>query len=665
MELNQAIKKTLILALTESTVDCTFKPSLLSEFNQEVNLTDTAKAFCGKGEDNSTRVEDGDYHLEWKLLDIPHVVQMTPAPSQIKEVVLLDKKPASNVLTLEVDSNLNPQISRQGEIVEWCYGANEMPAFVWARIVISDRFDNIYYGNYLPAISAKNIRIEMPDIPSDSYPIEIDPTTSIFTGSITNLTGERTLGYKMLAFNGSRYTTFFVYNNATGMKTFTATIPTVTTGTPNWADNTSGPFNSRKLGAVYDMASGNQLFIASDSGGTFGSAVLDAGGSWSAETSLTGHLNNFRNRWDGCVGHDGNFWYVAKSSTAQVRLAMTSNEGSTWNQFGSYADPVADVGHDTRDGIALISLDATHLLMIYQDGGAPGKLRETIYDIAGDSWSTPVDIIASGMSNRPGSKYQLAMNSDGNVYGKWEITDNEGWGLRDAITGNWTLYSEGAGNWFGEVPMSITDDDKLWLGNGLAHLDEVKYYEKADLATRTELTPSATNVRYHGGSPMSNTVKNQMNLMWIGTGSGDVVIVEQTGFQTPGIADTDPPTITNLSPASAATGISIGANIYFELDDDVSGVDPDTINLTIDGTPAITLGVFQAGYSGSIVLDGTGLGYDVTISPDTAFEENQQVSVSVSGVEDLSANVMATTSWSFITAVSYGRFFWRNRLRGL
>lgn len=76
----------------------------------------------------------------------------------------------------------------------------------------------------------------------------------------------------------------------------------------------------------------------------------------------------------------------------------------------------------------------------------------------------------------------------------------------------------------------------------------------------------------------------------------------------------------------------VNTNILFSLHDtDGSGIIPELLNVTVGGNPAITDGVFQAGYSGSIVSDiVSGYdGYEITIDPDTNFTLGEEIVISI------------------------------------
>ncbi len=126
---------------------------------------------------------------------------------------------------------------------------------------------------------------------------------------------------------------------------------------------------------------------------------------------------------------------------------------------------------------------------------------------------------------------------------------------------------------------------------------------------------------------------------------------ETYSFTTVDVGDTAPPTVTNLIPADGAINLPVNASVYFEIDDNLSGVDSTTINVTVDSAAAILNGVVQAGFSGSgIVSDGAG-GFNVTVFRDTLFLIAQTVPVAITA-SDLSGN-QVNVNYSF-TIISYG-----------
>ena len=117
------------------------------------------------------------------------------------------------------------------------------------------------------------------------------------------------------------------------------------------------------------------------------------------------------------------------------------------------------------------------------------------------------------------------------------------------------------------------------------------------------------------------------------------------------IDDTTSPWLSVKNPAENSSNIALNSNVYFELDDDLSGVNLNTLNVYFDTTTQVVLsGLFQAGYTGTTIDDGAG-GYDVTINPDTNFSFGQSVEVSVQ-VYDIANNAMPAVNYNFIAALT-------------
>ena len=82
------------------------------------------------------------------------------------------------------------------------------------------------------------------------------------------------------------------------------------------------------------------------------------------------------------------------------------------------------------------------------------------------------------------------------------------------------------------------------------------------------------------------------------------------------VSEETPPVVVSRSPAPDTNEVAVNSNISFEIDDNDSGVNIGTINVTIEGIHAVINGVIQSGYQGSVTPDGSG-GYDVAINPGT------------------------------------------------
>lgn len=129
--------------------------------------------------------------------------------------------------------------------------------------------------------------------------------------------------------------------------------------------------------------------------------------------------------------------------------------------------------------------------------------------------------------------------------------------------------------------------------------------------------------------------------MWSGGAWGDD---EWAG----GPHDRTPPFLLNRSPGVDAVEQPLYANIVFDLVDADTGVDITSINVTVNGVPAITAGVFQPGYGGTIVPISAG--YTVTVNPDVDFALNALITVVVNASDlNWQPNAMVPVTWSFDT----------------
>lgn len=109
-------------------------------------------------------------------------------------------------------------------------------------------------------------------------------------------------------------------------------------------------------------------------------------------------------------------------------------------------------------------------------------------------------------------------------------------------------------------------------------------------------------------------------------------------------ADSAAPIFSVVTPSSGEIDVPKNTNVIFMVSDD-AGVNPLSIDVTLSGQPAITNGVFQAGFTGTIVPTPDSTLFVVTINPDSDFGSHELVAVDASA-EDTSGN-LATDSWSF------------------
>lgn len=117
----------------------------------------------------------------------------------------------------------------------------------------------------------------------------------------------------------------------------------------------------------------------------------------------------------------------------------------------------------------------------------------------------------------------------------------------------------------------------------------------------------------------------------------------------PGCADTTNPTVTSQNPANSASNMARNSNVYFELNDESSGVNPNSIDVSISGNEAITNGSCQSGYACTVESDNSN-GYNVTINPDSDFDSGATVNIIASGSDYTNNSV--SSSWSFTTTTT-------------
>ncbi len=117
------------------------------------------------------------------------------------------------------------------------------------------------------------------------------------------------------------------------------------------------------------------------------------------------------------------------------------------------------------------------------------------------------------------------------------------------------------------------------------------------------------------------------------------------------IPDLAAPTISSLTPANLSIGIAANTAISFDATDTSGGINNASLSVTVNGTPAITGGVCQAGFSCSIT--GIPNGIHVSVTPTTPFAGGSNNTVSISVADNL-ANVQNATTTFDVTATAVG-----------
>ncbi len=103
--------------------------------------------------------------------------------------------------------------------------------------------------------------------------------------------------------------------------------------------------------------------------------------------------------------------------------------------------------------------------------------------------------------------------------------------------------------------------------------------------------------------------------------------------------DSTPPNVTNEDPVNGSVGNGLDSNINFDISDASSGVDIDTVIVSIDGTDYQKTDL-------EFTYTGDSSSYSITIDPSSDFLDETPVMVEIDA-EDFSNNVMSTFQYSF------------------
>ncbi len=116
-----------------------------------------------------------------------------------------------------------------------------------------------------------------------------------------------------------------------------------------------------------------------------------------------------------------------------------------------------------------------------------------------------------------------------------------------------------------------------------------------------------------------------------------------TNFSFTAVQDNIAPTIASRTPDDGVNNVARNANISFQLADNIAVVQ-NQIQVKVGGTNAIVGGVFQSGYTGTIMANGSG--FNVTVNPNADFRFSETVGVWVQARD--AQNNQLTSSWSFL-----------------
>ena len=103
--------------------------------------------------------------------------------------------------------------------------------------------------------------------------------------------------------------------------------------------------------------------------------------------------------------------------------------------------------------------------------------------------------------------------------------------------------------------------------------------------------------------------------------------------------DSDPPNMVAQTPANGATGVAVNAVIFFTLTDDKTGVDQNSVTVSVNGSQVTSLQFFGDPSDLSVIAD-----------PQQDFTPLSTVDVQVTASDLASTPNQVVESWSFETA---------------
>ena len=119
--------------------------------------------------------------------------------------------------------------------------------------------------------------------------------------------------------------------------------------------------------------------------------------------------------------------------------------------------------------------------------------------------------------------------------------------------------------------------------------------------------------------------------------------------------DTNPPLISDQNPANGSTDVAVTSNLTFTLSDSVSGIDWSTFQIQLSGDKGYSKTYTAA--SPEVSKAGIPLSYDVQVNPDTNFETEELITVTVN-VDDVAGNSLTPPAWSFTTEADPTKALW-------
>ncbi|MBN2413905.1 T9SS type A sorting domain-containing protein [candidate division KSB1 bacterium] len=152
------------------------------------------------------------------------------------------------------------------------------------------------------------------------------------------------------------------------------------------------------------------------------------------------------------------------------------------------------------------------------------------------------------------------------------------------------------------------------------------------------ITPAAPGAWFDSGTEVPVTVTENPETGYVfwewsgnlnGSANPDTVVMDTTKSVTARFiaSDSEAPVLTNVYPVKEALEIPRNTSIQFKLSDEVSGINPSTLQFTVEAFTVISNGVDQTEGRTNIVFNGHGC--SVFYQPEQSFDEGESIVVNI------------------------------------
>jgi len=178
--------------------------------------------------------------------------------------------------------------------------------------------------------------------------------------------------------------------------------------------------------------------------------------------------------------------------------------------------------------------------------------------------------------------------------------------------------------------ITLTGFNIMSATSGVARFGSFNFFGKPGI------TAAAINFNFTPGATTDSNVADM--------GSNDILSSVGTGNYTfsvgPCFPDNQAPRVVSTNPSQGATGIPLNSNVSFRITDNQSGVDLNSLAITIEGISYTKEGDNTFSSSGDL------LDYTITIDPAIDFVDGEQVDVRIEA-RDLDGNIMSPYNFYF------------------